>query len=133
MSDNNGVVKYKGRFSIARLVISIVSFVICVIVLIQSCATGFVNALEESKDVSGSAGFILTIFILVGAIVGIVTRNSRSKAGPIVAGAFYLLGGLLALLFAGGTYGDLIIWAVISIVFGIFFIVAGVLNKSEGN
>ena len=125
--DNNG--KYKGRFSVARLVISILSFVICIIILVQSCATGFVNTVQESSDVSGSAGFLLTLFILVGAIVGIATRNSMKKAGPIVAGAFYLVGGLFSLIFAGGTYGDLIIWAVLSIVFGIFFIVAGILNN----
>ena len=123
--------KYKGRFSVARLVISILSFVACLIILVQSCAVGFVNSVDNSEDASGSAGFILMIFILVGAIVGIATRNSRKKVGPIVAGIIYIIGGLFSLIFTGGTYGDLIIWAVISIIFGVFFIIAGALNKAD--
>lgn len=125
------VKKYKGKFSVARLVLTIISYVISFVILIQSCAVGVVNSVEESSDTSGTAGILLMIFILVAASVGIATRNSRKKAGPIVAGAFYIVGGLLAVLSSGGAYGDLVIWSIVSIGFGIFFLIAGILNKAD--
>lgn len=127
----NSGIKYKGKFSVGRLVLSIISYVISFMILIQSCAVGFVNSVEDNSDTSGTAGVILMICIIVAASVGIATRNSRKKAGPIVAGAFYIVGGLLGLLSSGGSYGDLIIWSVVSIAFGIFFLIAGILNKAE--
>lgn len=125
--------KYKGKFSVARLVLSIISYVICLFILFQSCAVGFVNSVENNSDTSGTAGVILMIFMLAASSVGIATRNSRKKAGPIVAGALYVAGGLLGLLSSGGSYGDLVVWSVVSLAFGIFFIIAGVLNKDESS
>ncbi|MDR0875822.1 MAG: hypothetical protein LBN12_06395 [Clostridiales Family XIII bacterium] len=113
----------------AKLIIGIVSIVVFVIVMFQSCATGVVNALESNAtDASGGGGAVLGIIMLIAGIVGIATRNS--KGGGITAGIFYLIGALIG--FASlGTYGDLVVWSVISLIFAIVFIVGSVTMKNQ--
>jgi Ca2+/Na+ antiporter len=93
-----------------KLVAGILSIVLFVFVTFQSCAAGLANSLEENGEVSGSAGLIVAVFMLVGGIVSIATRNSEKKGGNI---ALIVLFGLAALIgFAGaGSFGDLKIWS----------------------
>lgn len=119
----------KGPFSTGRLVCGIISIVLTLIVLLQSCAAGVSNALEANGEVSGSAGFLLAICFLVAGIVGIVTRNSSKKAGPFVSAGFYLAGALVAACNVG-SYSDLAIWATVSAVFGVLFLVSGIKTKA---
>lgn len=48
-------------FGTCRLVIGIVSIVLCIVVLLQSCAVGMVNLFEDSGSASGTAGMILAV------------------------------------------------------------------------
>ena len=113
----------------AKLVIGIISIVLFMIIMFQSCATGVVNALESNnEDVSGSAGLLLAISMLIGGIIGIAAR--KSKGGSITAGAFYILGSIIG--FANlGTFGDLIVWSVLALLFGLLFIVGTLLFKEK--
>lgn len=104
----------------AKLVLGIISIVLFLLVSLQSCAAGLGNALSNSGEVSGTAGMLLAIALLIAGIVGICTRNG-GKGGYVSAG-FYIVFGLLAVLTAG-SYKDLYIWSWMSIVFGIVFIV----------
>ncbi|MDP4132697.1 MAG: hypothetical protein Q8882_01630 [Bacillota bacterium] len=110
----------------ARMIIGIISMVLFVLIVFQSCAAGVGNALSENGEVSGSAGFILSVFMLIAGIIGVVAR--KSKGGSITAGIFYLVGGLLAIVSAG-SYSDLKVWSVIAFAFGIFFIISAILPK----
>ena len=74
-----------------KLVSGILSIVLCLFVLLQSCAAGTVNALEESGEVSGSAGLIVSIMMLAGGIVSIVTRKG-TKGGNIAINGRKLYG-----------------------------------------
>lgn len=112
--------KNKGALSVGRLVSGIISIVLFVIISMQSCAAGISNALEENGEVSGSAGFLLAVCMLVAGIVGIATRNSVSKTGPIVSAVFYYVGALLAYSNAG-SYKDLTIWAIVAVLFALIF------------
>ncbi len=112
----------------ARLVIGIISIVLFVVITFQSCAVGIGNTLQENGEASGSAGFLLAICMLVAGIVGVAAR--KSKVGSIVAGAFYAFGGLIAIVNVG-TYSDLQIWAVLSFIFAIVFILTGILQKEK--
>ncbi len=112
-----------------KLVLGIVSFLLALLVMFQSCFAGVSNALEENGEVGGSAGVLLAIFVIVAGIIGIVTRNNNGK-GAFVAAGFYLLGGLLGLAMAG-SYSDLRIWAVVSMAFGIVFIIGTVIAKKK--
>lgn len=92
-----------------KLVSGILSIVLCLFVLLQSCAAGTVNALEASGEVSGSAGLIVSIMMLAGGIVSIVTRKG-TKGGNIAIIVLYGVAALCGFTMAG-NFTDLNIWA----------------------
>lgn len=104
-----------------KLVIGILSIVLFLLVSLQSCAAGLANTLAENGEVSGSAGFVLALGLLVAGIVNICTRKG-GKGGYVAAG-FHILPALFALPSAG-SYSNLYIWAALSIAFGVFTIIA---------
>lgn len=112
----------------ARLVIGIVSIVLFLLISLQSCAAGIGNALADNGEVSGSAGFILALCMLIAGIIGICCR--RVKAGTIVAGCFYAFGGLIGIANVG-SYADLQIWSVLSFIFAIVFIITAITQKQS--
>lgn len=114
----------------AKLVIGIVSIVLFVLVVFQSCVAGIGNALTKSGEVSGAAGILLAFCMLIAGIVGISTRNSKS--GGIVAGVFYLLGGLLGII-NYGSFSDLAIWSIFCFIFGVVFILGSLKMKKTNN
>lgn len=98
-----------------KLVVGIISIVLCFLVGLQSCAAGLGNALENNGEIGGTAGLILAISLLIAGIVAICTRNGGK--GGYVSTAFYVLAGLIGLLCAC-SYSDLNIWSVVSLIFG---------------
>lgn len=94
-----------------KLVAGILSIILFVVIMVQSCAAGAVNALEENGGSSGSVGAICGILVLTGGIVSVATRKSEGKGGNI---ALIIIFGLAAVIgFAGhGNYGDLVIWSI---------------------
>ncbi|MDR1699719.1 MAG: hypothetical protein LBR68_00825 [Lachnoclostridium sp.] len=113
----------------AKLVLGIISMVLFIVITMQSCAVGIVNTVEGTGEVSGTAGMMLAICMLVAGIVGVATRN-KGKGGSFTAGGFYLVGAIIAAANAG-TYGDLTVWTVISAIFGIVFILGTILAKPK--
>ena len=109
------------RFKTGRLVVGIISIVPFVLVSFQSCAAGISNTLSANGATSGTSGFILAVFMLTAGIVGICTKNTTSKVGPIVCTVFYWLGSLVT-IGTGSTYGDLPIWGGLSFIFGLIFL-----------
>lgn len=112
-----------------KLVSGILSIVLVLFVLFQSCAAGLGNALEANGEVGGSAGVLLAILMLAGGIVSIATRNSVKKGGSI---ALIVLFGIAAVTgFAGaGSYGDLYIWAGWCALCAVLAIVALIKNRA---
>lgn len=94
-----------------KLVSGILSTVLFLVVMFQSCAAGVVDAIKGKGGTSGGAGMLTGILMLAGGIVSIATRKSIGKGGDI---ALIVLYGLAALIgFAGfGVYADLVIWSV---------------------
>ena len=94
-----------------RLVSGILSMVMFLIISFQSCAVGFVNAVEENKeDTSGAGGIVVAFLLLVAGIVSTVFWRKDSKGGDIT---LIILFGLAALFGFGnqGTFSDLVIWS----------------------
>lgn len=93
-----------------KLVSGILSIVLFAVVAFQSCAAGVSNSLNESEEVSGSAGILVAILMLAGGIVSIATRKHEKKGGDI---ALIVLFGLAALIGFSlyGSFSDLAIWA----------------------
>lgn len=94
-----------------KLVAGILSIVFFLVVMLQSCAAGVVNALESNGGSSGSFGVFFAILLLTGGIVSIVTRNSRGKGGNIALIVIMGLATIIAFV-AHGNYADLIVWGV---------------------
>lgn len=92
-----------------KLISGILSIILCLLVLFQSCAAGLSNALQENGEVGGSAGVLVAIMLLAGGIVSIVTRGG-GKGGNIALIVLYGIGALVGFTMAG-SYADLIIWA----------------------
>lgn len=111
-----------------RMIIGIISIVLFILVSLQSCAAGVGNALQSNGEVSGSAGLILSICMLIAGIVGIAAR--ASKGGAIVAGCFYAFGGLVGVVNVG-SYADLMVWSVLSFVFAAVFIIGAIMQKKK--
>lgn len=110
-----------------KLVSGILSIVLFFMVAFQSCAAGLGNALAENGEVSGSAGIIVAIMLLVGGIVSIVTRNG-GKGGNIAIIVLYGIGVLFGYTLAG-SFADLTIWATWCLICVILAIVSLVKHK----
>lgn len=115
---------------IARLIIGIISLVLTFVIGFQSCAAGFVNALEENGQSSGTIGVVTGFLIMVAGIIAICARSS--KPGGFVAGGFYVFAFLFGIV-NFGNYSDLAVWSVLSLIFGVFFIISSAVMKKQTN
>ena len=93
-----------------KLVSGIISIVLSVFVVFQSMIAGLANALEESGQVSGSAGLVVSICMLCGGIVSIVSRKNNSKGTNIALLILFSLATLTGFVLAE-NYSDLYIWS----------------------
>lgn len=106
----------------AKLTLGIISIVLSLVVLFQSCAVGLGTALSNNtNDTSGGTGIIFTILLIVAGIVGIVGRSS--KGGTIAATILYAVDGLIGTT-ATGMFSDLNVWGVISFIFAAVFLIS---------
>lgn len=116
---------------ITKLVVGILQIILSLVILFQSCASGFVNSVENSNDHGGTAGLLVAIMYLATGIVYIATRKSEKLGGDIAGMVMMLIAGLFALTNAH-VYQDLIIWGILSIFVGIgFFVWHLVINKKS--
>ena len=89
----------------AKLVIGIVSIVLALVMLFQSCAANVGSVLATAgTDMSGAIGTFAAILLIVAGIIGIAAR--KSKGGTIAAFIY------------------LIVWGVVSLVFAVVFIIS---------
>lgn len=114
---NNNKKDKEKTYKTARLVIGIISIVLFFLVSLQSCAAGIGNALSATGEVSGSAGFLLAICMLISGIITICLKSKKNNIAFILPAVFYLLGSLIAAANIG-TYSDLQVWAILSSIFG---------------
>lgn len=89
-----------------KLVSGIISIVLSVFVVFQSMMAGLANALEANEQSSGSAGLVVSICMLCGGIVSIVSRKNNSKGTNITLIILFGLATLTGFVLAG-NYSDL--------------------------
>lgn len=118
---NNTPKNKEKSYKTARLVIGIISIVLFFLVSLQSCAAGIGNALSASGEVSGSAGFLLAICMLISGIITICLKNKKTNIAFILPTVFYMLGAIIAAANVG-SYSDLKIWSIIAALFGVLHI-----------
>ncbi|MDE6829603.1 MAG: hypothetical protein K2P34_04620 [Lachnospiraceae bacterium] len=115
----------------AKLVIGILSIVLCVFVTFQSCAAGLGNALADNGEVSGSAGAMVAVCLLTAGIVSIATRNKEKNGGNIACIILYMIGALMGGSLAG-SYADLKIWGGYAGICGIIHLMSAIKCKNNG-
>ena len=106
-----------------KLISGIISIILFVIVVLQSCAAGLSNTIAENGEVSGSAGILVEVALLVGGIVSIVTRNSNGKGENVALIILFGIGAFIGFILAGG-FEDLKIWAMWCLINAIFAIIS---------
>lgn len=120
---------YKNGAVILRLVLGILSMVISLIVGFQSCAAGIGEALAEAESSSGAAGIFTGIFLLSAGIV--TTAARKTKGGTIAAIILYALAAIVAFANLSDSYGDLVVWAVLSLIFAVLLIITLFLKEKD--
>lgn len=103
----------------AKLWFSVFTLVLSPILLFRSCTMGITNIFKENNSLSGTAGFLLTVCFIAGAVAGLRSRRSRSSA--VWAAVLYALGGIIGMKGAD-HFADLRIWSVLSTVLAIFYL-----------
>ena len=115
-----------------KLVSGILSIILFVIVMFQSCAAGLANTISNNKELSGSAGIIVSIMMLLGGIVSIATRNSKGKGANIALIVLFGIGALTGLTQNPTIFKDLLVWGgwcAINAVLALVSLIKG--NKSD--
>ena len=106
----------------AKLTIGIISIVLSLVVLFQSCAAGLGSALSNNtSDTSGGSGIFVALFMIVAGIIGIAAR--KSKGGAIATTIVYVIGGLIGVA-STGMFKDLLIWGIILFIFAAVFLIS---------
>jgi FtsH-binding integral membrane protein len=113
-----------------RLIVGIISIVLVLLILFQSCAAGINNVMSGRGEMSGFSGFVFSILFLIAGIIGISTRKSEGNGGAITSIVFYTLAGVIGIA-NYGSFADLQIWSILSFIFAFLFILSIIIKKKE--
>jgi len=94
----------------AKLIAGILSIVFTAMILFQSCAAGLSNALGDTGEASGTAGFLVALLMIAGGIIMIATRSSAKRGASVACIIVFLLAAILGYALAGSFF-DLKIWS----------------------
>lgn len=108
-----------------KLIVGIVSIVLSMVILFQSCAAGVVDAIIDEGGTSGGSGMFVAFIMLVAGIVAIAARSSRG--GAIFCIIAYGLSGLVGVT-SSGIYADLIVWGGLCLVFAALFLISVIMD-----
>lgn len=99
-----------------KLILGTLSLIFVIIIAFQSCAIG----LEDTfNGTNGGVEIVLALFMLIGGIIGIIDRKSKSFS--IASACFYIIGGVIGCL-NSPLHSDLRVWSLISLIFAFLFI-----------
>lgn len=118
----------KPKWPTAKLVLGIVSLAFMFIVFFQSCTVGVITSINQSDDVSGSAGFLVAINMMITGIIAVAARNSGKKTPWIICTVLLWLNYFYAKMLAG-DYKDLIVWGFLSFALGVFYLLSAMQSK----
>ena len=108
---------YKNGAVILRMVLGILTIVISVIVGFQSCSAGIGEAISEADSSSGAGGLFTGFFLLAG--------------GTIAAIILYALAAIFAFANLSKNFGDLTVWAVLSVIFAVVLVITLFLKEKN--
>ena len=100
-----------------------------VIVGFQSCAAGIGEAISEADSSSGAGGLFTGFFLLAAGIVAVAAR--KTKGGTIAAIILYALAAIFAFANLSKNFGDLTVWAVLSVIFAVVLVITLFLKEKN--
>ncbi len=115
-----------------KLVLGIISIVLSCLVMLQSCAAGVSNALEDNNESGGSGGAFLSIMMLAGGIVMIANSKKKSKGAHIASVILFVLAALVGYATAG-SYSDLYIWSTLCLILAVVNVVAIFVSRKNND
>ena len=110
-----------------RLVFGIITFVLCIVVLFQSCAVGIHNSIENNGDRGGSAGFFVFVFMIVSGVLSITVK---SRKGGFTTSGFYFLAGIIAIL-NSEVFKDLSLWGMVNLGLALVIFIMSAFQKED--
>ena len=116
---------YKNSAVILRLVLGILSIVISAVVGFQSCAAGIGEAISEAESSSGAGGLFTGFFLLAAGIVAIAARKTSI--------ILYALAAIFAFANLSENFGDLVVWAVLSVIFAVVLLITLFLKEKDSS
>lgn len=114
-----------------KLVSGILSIVLSIFVMFQSSAAGLLNALDGSKESSGTAGLFVAFLMIAGGIVSIAVRKKISNGGNIALIVIFGLAALIGFVSAAGKFKDLYFWASWCLLLAVLAIVCIIKNRNN--
>ena len=114
-----------------KLVSGILSIVLSVFVMFQSSAAGLLNALDGSKESSGTAGLFVAFLMIAGGIVSIAVRKKISNGGNIALIVIFGLAALIGFVSAAGKFKDLYFWASWCLLLAVLAIICIIKNRNN--
>ncbi|WP_287793844.1 hypothetical protein [Megamonas sp.] len=110
-----------------RLIIGIVTIILFVFVVLQSCGA---HAIVQSSNGIGNIGIIISFIALIAALICINTRDAYS--GAFISAVFYALAGFLG-LFNFTNHKIVFVYGFMFIMFSIFSVLIGIKQKNASN
>lgn len=110
------------------LVFGIISIVLFLFIMLQSCAAGVANTLEANGEGSGTIGFLVATMYLSGGIVLIATRRKDNRIASFV---LYLIAALLGIGGVAGSFTDLKIWGGVAFALAVVCLVSTIRNRKQ--
>ena len=114
-----------------KLVSGILSIVLSIFVMFQSSAAGLLNALDGSKESSGTAGLLVAFLMIAGGIVSIAVRKKISNGGNIALIVIFGLAALIGFVSAAGKFKDLYFWASWCLLLAVLAIICIIKNRNN--
>ena len=114
-----------------KLVSGILSIVLSIFVMFQSSAAGLLNALDGSKESSGTAGLFVAFLMIAGGIVSIAVRKKISNGGNIALIVIFGLAALIGFVSAARKFKDLYFWASWCLLLAVLAIICIIKNRNN--
>lgn len=120
------------KLKIAKIIICILSILLGIFVLFESYFARlldvFITIFANEVSTTSYIGIIFSLLTLLAGITGLLTLDS--KEGSLITGTIYISAALIGFILHG-FFLDLIVYGVILLIFGIFYIVDNLLQPQE--
>ena len=111
-----------------KKLISIMVISLSFLIAFQSYVVSLKNSIEGSGERGGTAGLILSAMMLIAGLMILLSKSS--KVLVLMAIALFMIGGFIGITNVG-TYSFLLIWSLLSFLFGFLVLIQLLGNKEE--